>query len=103
MGVEIRVKPDAEQDLDAAYSWYEERQPGLGEDLIACVHDCFEAISAYPLHAPVAHNGFRRAMTRRFPYAVFYIESSDAVTIYGIFHMARNPRKWRRQLKRRSR
>jgi plasmid stabilization system protein ParE len=46
----------------------------------------------------VVHEDFRRALIRRFPYAVFYEQSDAIVTIYAVFHTSRDPEKWRRRL-----
>jgi plasmid stabilization system protein ParE len=34
MGVELVVAPEAQQDIEEAYGWYEERRSGLGEDFL---------------------------------------------------------------------
>jgi plasmid stabilization system protein ParE len=47
---------------------------------------------------PVVHEGYRRSLIRRFPYAVFYEQSEAAVTIYAVFHTSRDPDKWRQRL-----
>jgi len=47
---------------------------------------------------PVVHEGYRRSLIRRFPYAVFYEESEAAVTICAEFHTSRDPDKWRQRL-----
>jgi len=44
------------------------------------------------------YKNYRRGLVRRFPYAVFYEYIGDMATIYGIFHTASNPRKWRLRL-----
>ena len=31
MTVEVRLRPEAEQDLSDAATWYEEQRPGLGQ------------------------------------------------------------------------
>jgi len=49
------------------------------------------------MHAKV-HEDYRRGLVRRFPYAVFYESVEDVVTIYCIFHTAREPQKWRDRL-----
>lgn len=67
MSVEVALKPEAAQDINAAYVWYEKRQAGLGEDFIGCIEACFEEISEYPESYPLVHDDFRRAMTQRFP------------------------------------
>ena len=32
--------PEAADDVAEAYAWYEEREPGLGEDFLRCVEAC---------------------------------------------------------------
>ena len=38
---------------------------------------------------------YRRALVRRFPFAILYAYSEDIVTIYAVFHTSRDPGKWR--------
>jgi plasmid stabilization system protein ParE len=49
------------------------------------------------LHRKV-HEDYRRALVRRFPYAVFYEYTRETVTIYAVFHTSRDPEKWRLRL-----
>jgi toxin ParE1/3/4 len=48
MGVELIMAPEAEQDLAAAYSWYEDRRAGLGEEFLGCVEATIQAICRLP-------------------------------------------------------
>ncbi|MCL0075953.1 hypothetical protein M1O17_03700 [Dehalococcoidia bacterium] len=32
MAAEVIIAPEAQQDMDEAYCWYEDRRPGLGEE-----------------------------------------------------------------------
>jgi hypothetical protein len=32
--------PEADDDVVRAYGWYEEREPGLGEEFLRCVEAC---------------------------------------------------------------
>ncbi len=41
------------------------------------------------LHSYV-HANYRRLLVRRFPYAIFYENTDQQITIYGIFHTARD-------------
>ncbi len=98
MVVELIIAPEALQDVDEAYCWYEDRRPGLGEDFLSSVDACIQAICRTPeLHA-IAHEEFRRALVRRFPYAVFYEYTGEKVTVYCIFHTSQDPKKWRNRL-----
>ena len=49
------------------------------------------------MHAKV-HVEYRRALVRRFPYAVFYEYAEGTVTLYGVLHTSRDPNKWRQRL-----
>jgi plasmid stabilization system protein ParE len=98
MVAELIIAPEAQQDADEAYCWYEFRRPGLGEEFLYCVDACIQVICRMPeLHAKV-HEEYRRALVRRFPYAIFYEYFSGKVTVYSIFHASQNPQKWRTRL-----
>jgi len=49
--------------------------------------------AAFPLIDPV----MRRALIRRFPYAIFYEVQPRQILVYGVFHGARDPRAWKRR------
>jgi toxin ParE1/3/4 len=72
MAVEIIIAPEAEQDVAEAYAWYEDRRAGLGEEFLSCVDACIEAMGRTPEMHAVVYENYRRALVRRFPYAVFY-------------------------------
>ena len=95
---DLLVAPEAEQDIAEAYLWYEGRRIGLGEEFLSSVEACLEGIRRWPEMYAVVHEGNRRALVRRFPYAVFYEYPESMVTIYGVFHTSRDPDKWRRRL-----
>jgi plasmid stabilization system protein ParE len=72
MAAELVMAEEAEQDIADAYAFYERQRVGLGEDFIARVDACIPSI----VRAPAARASFlgdnRRALVRRFPYAVYY-------------------------------
>src|SRR5437867_8808842 len=70
MAAELIVAAEAELDVADAYGWYEARRVGLGEEFLSCVDACIQSVCRTPeLHAFV-HENYRRALVRRFPYAV---------------------------------
>ncbi|MBI2917712.1 MAG: type II toxin-antitoxin system RelE/ParE family toxin [Chloroflexi bacterium] len=98
MAADIIIAPEAEQDVTEAYAWYEGRRVGLGEEFLGCVDACIEAIRRMPETHAVAYENYHRALVRRFPYAVFYEYEGGVVTVYCVFHMSRDPAKWRQRL-----
>jgi plasmid stabilization system protein ParE len=89
---------EAQQDIADAYGWYEDRRIGLGEEFLSCVDACIQGIARMPELHPIVHDTFRRALVRRFPYAIFYEHANGTVIIYGVFHTSMDPAKWRRRL-----
>ncbi len=80
------------------YDWYEGRQVGLGEDFLRRVDACIQGILRGPEAHRTVYASYRRALVRRFPYAIFYEYTDGVVTVYCVFHTSREPDKWRRRL-----
>ncbi len=95
MSLPIIVRPKAEADLHAAYIWYEERLPGLGEEFTEQVDSAFARIAEHPLMCSAVHRQFRRALLRRFPYAVFYLVEPDRIVVLAVLHQAVDPERWK--------
>lgn len=98
MAAELIVAPEADRDLDEAYSWYETQAAGRGDDLLCRVDACIQAILRFPEMHPRIHGNYRRALIRKYPFAVFYEYEEETVTIYCVIHTSRDPEKWRRRL-----
>src|ERR1035438_1352298 len=98
MSMQIFADPTGCPATAEAYVWYEGRRAGLGEDFLSSVDACLESIRRRPEMCPVVHEGYRRSLIRRFPYAVFYEQSEATVAIYAVFHTSRDPDKWRHRL-----
>ena len=97
MSLELVIRPEAEADALEAYRWYSEQLPGLGDDFLAEVDRALESIGANPEAHRKLHREFRRVLTRRFPYAVFYAVRGDRIVVFAILHTARDPRLWRKR------
>ena len=97
MKQKIIIRPEAESDLQEAYAWYEDQSKGLGADFILCVDASLSLIQRSPeLYAQV-HKNIRRALTRRFPYGIFYITEVDKIIVLAVLHVKRNPKPWKKK------
>ena len=92
------ILPEAEQDAAQAYIWYEEREPGLGEEFLRCVDACAQFIQRNPEMYRVVHENYRRGVVRRFPYVIFYEYLDNTIVVYAVFHCSQDPKKWRSRL-----
>lgn len=98
MAADFIIAPEVELDISEAYGWYEGHRSGLGEEFLSCVDACIQKIRRTPDVYAKVHEEYRRALVRRFPYAVFYEYKEGTVTLYCVFHTARDPEKWRQRL-----
>ena len=88
------IRPEAEADLVNAQGWYEWQREGLGAEFLLCVEEVFERIGRMPELHPVVYRGVRRAITRRFPYSIYYRMDGNEVVVLGVLHMRRDPKEW---------
>ena len=94
MSFAVKKLPLAEQDaLDAAI-WYEERQPGLGDEFLTEVDRAVRALGETASLHRVRFADVRRAPVHRFKfYGVYYIVQQEEVWVLAIFHGRRHPRR----------
>lgn len=94
----LDVSARADDDVAKAYSWYERQRSGLGEAFLSCIEEVFDSILFNPDQFERLHGNFRRAMIRRFPYAIYFASSEECVTVYGVIHHSRDEPIWRNRL-----
>jgi hypothetical protein len=68
----------------------------LGRRFRAAGGVAIERMSASPRQFPILYTSIRRALLRRFPYALmFVIETDETLTVIACFHASRDPKRWR--------
>jgi len=91
--------PAARDEVMDAQDWYEKEAPGLGRHFSTAVAVAVERIACNPLQFPIVYKQIRRALLRRFPYALFFIqEQDDSLTVLACFHGSRAPARWQRRM-----
>ena len=86
MSWRVIIRPKAEADLQAARAWYESRRAGLGDELLAEVGRAIRVLAETPERRPIYYRGFRRIITQRFPYKLFYRIEASRVVVFRILH-----------------
>jgi plasmid stabilization system protein ParE len=90
MNYVLEFRPEVRKELDDAYHWYENQQTGLGEDFLNCIDNTLDFIHQMPESYPVLYRDVRRAVVKRFPYAIYYRIVSSRVIVTAIFHGQRD-------------
>ena len=95
MNWRVIIRPNAEADLAEAQAWYESQRAGLGDELLNEIRRAVSLLADDPERRPFYYRDFRRLLTRRFPYKLFYRVEGDRVIVFRILHAKR---KHQRQL-----
>ena len=90
----VIISTEAESDFTQAYLWYEKQVEGLGSEFLLCVDACILNIARSPKIYQKVYKNIRRALIRRFPYGIFFIEQPDHIRIIAVFHASRAPSRW---------
>ena len=94
MSLQIVIRPEAEAEMGEAFDWYEEQVLGLGSDFLLSIDAILNSIIRNPRGYPTVHKTVRRALTRRFPYEVFFTVEETQIVVIGVFHAKRDPKHW---------
>jgi plasmid stabilization system protein ParE len=97
MKTPLALRLEARADLVDAALWYETQKAGLSEDLFTNIGAALDAIQERPESFPIVRRDVRRALVKRFPFAIYFRRSDDHVLVIAILHTARSPRAWRRR------
>jgi plasmid stabilization system protein ParE len=86
----VTLRPKAEADLVDARQWYDDQRFGLGEEFLAAVAESLLDLENSPHTPAIYYRDFRRLLTKRFPYKIFYRIVNDQVIVFRILHSARD-------------
>lgn len=90
----LRLEPVAELDVAEAAHWYEQQRAGLGWEFLAELDRLLDRIRESPHQFPMATPDCRRALMRRFPYGVYFLQDHARTTILAVLHLHRHPDSW---------
>ncbi len=93
MSWELIIKEEAQEDMRAAYNYYEEQQTGLGDRFLRQVKTRLKYIQTYPFHFAKNEKDFRQTMIAKFPYLIIYEVIGDRIKVYACFHTSQDPLK----------
>ena len=93
----LSIRPEAEEDIKEAYSYYQQCQTGLGNDFIASVESALINITENPEVYQKVYRDFRRVLIEHFPFGVFYKMYGNKVLVFAVMHTSRAPRTWQKR------
>ena len=90
--MKIRLLPEAERDLEIGADFYESQAAGLGVYFNDCVASDIESLKHFAgIHE--VYRGFYRALSKRFPFSIYYKLTEECIEIYAVLDARQDPRK----------
>jgi toxin ParE1/3/4 len=94
----IIIRPEAENDINSAFDWYEEQRSGLGDEFALELMESMDRIIDTPQLYSDLYCGIRRALLRKFPFGIYYLLNEGNITVLSVLHLAMDPVKWKKRL-----
>src|SRR2546425_10748304 len=91
----IRFPPDADAELAEARQWYAHQRADLDIEFMESINDALSRIVRNPRLYTIVYRTLRRAVVRRFPFAIFYEVTADEIQVGAVFHSRRDPKIWK--------
>lgn len=91
----IQISSDALIDLEEGFAFYQRQSQGLGAYFISCLTSDIEALTYFGgVHQIV--NGYHRALSKRFPFCIYYEINDETLIVVAVLDARRDPL-WIRQ------
>ncbi len=94
MSLPVVLDPEARDEFDDGYDFYQRQRLGKGEQFADAVQVVLDRIGRNPQLHQCVFGDVRRAVVRRFPYCVYYREEPTRVRVISVFHTSRDPAIW---------
>jgi len=94
----IESYDSADADIEAAFHWYQTEQTGLGLEFLDELRAAYRRIAGGPPKYEEVRSGIRRGLTRRFPYAIYFVMEKENVVVVAVLHTGRDPAEWQWRL-----
>jgi plasmid stabilization system protein ParE len=97
--VRIEILDKAEDDLVNGFKFYEEQQPGLGAYFRENLSADIDSLQIHGGVHRVVYRNYHRALSKRFPFAIFYTVSGETVLVHAVVDCRRKPAWIKKHLK----
>jgi len=95
----IRFSAEADAELTEAREWYSHQRENLDLEFMQSIEDALLRVVHGPHSFPLVYRNLRRAVVRRFPFAVFYVAGDNEIQVVAVFHSRRDPGRWKSRVR----
>lgn len=94
--MKVRVLDSAKEHLIEGYQFYEEQETGLGTYFLDSLFSDIDSLALFGGIHPIIF-GFHRSLSKRFPFAVYYLLAGEEVRVHAVLDCRRRP-SWIRRI-----
>ena len=104
--MKVQLHEQAQVDIDDAALWYDEHEPGLGDEFLADVDRRLSSLpdqsEVWPLWPGTRSRRYpvRRRLLARFPYGIAYQVVGDTIVVLAVAAHKKRPRHWADRIQR---
>jgi hypothetical protein len=89
--MKIKILRSAQNDLLESYYFYELQQDGIGDYFLESLFADIESLKIYAGIHPIYFEKYHRLLSKRFPFAVYYMIEGEEIRIYAVIDCRRKP------------
>jgi hypothetical protein len=97
--MKIKILKSASQDLIDGYRFYEKQSEGLGTYFLDTLYSDIDSLAIHGGIHPIYFDKYNRALSKRFPFAIYYRIENQTVLVYAILDCRRSPAWIRKRIK----
>ena len=97
--MKVVFHPEAYEEMLESARFLNNKNSGLGADLISAVQEATHRLTKFPRYGPIEDANIRRCLVRGFPFTILYELIGDHIFIAAVMHQHRRPYYWKHRLK----
>lgn len=87
----IKILPIANDDLLNGYMFYEQQEEGVGSYFLDSLFSGIDSLLIYYQIHSIYFDKYYKLLSKRFPFAVYYIVENQDIIVYAILDCRKNP------------
>lgn len=94
----VVVLEEAAEDIEVGRDFYERQEPGVGDYFADSIISDIEGLGlSHGIHPK--HFGVHRILSDKFPFGIYYRDTSDATEVLAVLDLRRDPTWLRKELR----
>lgn len=89
--MKIEILDLARDDLINGFHFYNDQNPEMGDYFLTNIYSDIEALKYIGGTHKIVHQNFHRALSKRFPWAIYYTCSDTMIRIHAVVDCRRDP------------